>query len=56
MKPSIKKRFLMHQAVNNCNLNMDRHVCLIKTEAYRARTDTRTDKKVITELPKILTN
>ena len=37
---------------------MDRQVCVIKTVAYRARTDTqthaRTDKKVKTEGPKIL--
>ena len=35
---------------------MDRQVCVIKTVAYRARTDTRTDKKVKTEGPKILSN
>ena len=28
-------------------LNMDRQVCVIKTVAYRTRTDTQTDKKVI---------
>ena len=40
---------------------MDRQVCVIITVAYRARTDTqtppaRTDKKVKTEGPKILSN
>ena len=35
---------------------MDRQVCLIKTVAYRARKDTRTDKKVKTEGPKVLSN
>ena len=35
---------------------MDRQVCVIKTFAYRARTDTQTDKKVKTERPKILSN
>ena len=46
--------FLRDQAVHECNLNMDRQVCVIKAVAYRVRTDTRTDKKVKTEGPKIL--
>ena len=38
---------------------MDGQVCVIKTVAYRARTDTQTDtdrQKVKTEGPKILSN
>ena len=42
-------------------LNIDRQICVIKTVAYRARTDTqthatRTGKKVKTEGPKMLSN
>ena len=59
MKPSLKKNW--HQAVQKFNLNIDRQVCVIKTVAYRARTDTHTiyaraEKKVKTEGPKILSN
>ena len=50
MKHSIKKyKKLRHQAVHMAKLNMDRQVCVIKTVAYRAKTDTQThtwtDKK-----------
>ena len=59
MKPFIKKK-LRHQAVHECNLNMDRQVCVIKTMAYRAWTDRhnhrRMDKSLKTEGPKILSN
>ena len=58
MKPSIKK--YVAQAVHKFNLNMDRQVCVIKTVAYRSRTDTqtdtRTDKIVKTEGPMIMSN
>ena len=37
-------------------LNIDRKVCVIKTMAYKTRTDRRADKKVKTEEPKILSN
>ena len=41
-------------------LNMDRQVCVIKTVAYRANTDTHTDtwtdKSLKTEGPMILSN
>ena len=44
-----KNKKLRHQAVHMANLNMDRQVCVIKTVAYRARTDrqrhTWTDKE-----------
>ena len=56
-----QKLFLWHQTVDIMYLNMDRQVCVIKTVAYRARTDTqthatRTDKRVKTEGPMILSN
>ena len=35
---------------------MDRQVCMIKAVAYRAWTETRTDKSLKTEGPKILSN
>ena len=38
------------------NLTVDRQVCVIKTVAYRAWTDTGTDKSLKTEGPKILSN
>ena len=61
---NFKKFFLWHQAVHIMNLTVDRQVCVIKTLAYRANTDrqtdrqthTRTDKSLITEGPKILSN
>ena len=65
MKPFIKKYFLRNQDIHECNLNMDRQVCVIKTVAYRAWTDrqtdrqthgTWTDKRLKTEGPKILSN
>ena len=42
MKPPIKQKFLRHQADHMVKLNMDRQVCVIKTVAYRANTDTQT--------------
>ena len=43
MKPSIKKKnYDIKLFIYLCNLNMDRQVCVIKTVAYRARTDTHT--------------
>ena len=62
MKPFTPKKLLRHQAVHECNLNTDRQVCVVKTVAYRARTDRHTDtrhtdrQKVKTEGPKILSN
>ena len=61
MKPFIQNKFcLRHQAVHECNLNMDRQVCVIKTVAYRAWTDRqnhrRTDKSLKNEGPTILSN
>ena len=54
MKPSIN--FLRHQAFHECNLNTDRQVYAIKTVAYRALTETRTDKSLKSEGPKIMSN
>ena len=56
MNPFIKKKIkkIRHQAVHECNLNMDRQVCVIKTVAHRVWTETRTDKSLKTEGPKIL--
>ena len=51
MKPSIKQNYGIKLFIN-----MDPQVCVIKTVAYRARTDTRTDKKVKPKEPKILSN
>ena len=56
---NFKKFFLWHQAVHIMNLNVDRHVCVIKTVAYSMRTDRqtdvrRTDKSLKTEGPMIL--
>ena len=45
MKPPIKKQILRHQADHMVNLNMDQQVCVIKTVAYRANTDTQTDRQ-----------
>ena len=62
MKPSINKNILLrHRAVHEVDLTMDRQVCVIKTVAYRSRTDRHTDtctdrQKVKTEGPKILSN
>ena len=57
---NFKKFFLWHQAVHLMNLTVDRQVCVIKTVAVRLRTDThtdtRTDKSLKTEGPKILSN
>ena len=49
-----KKFILWHEALHITYLNVDRQVCVIKTVAYRARTDTHTpqgQKKVNTEGP-----
>ena len=40
-----KKFFLWHQAVHITYLDVDRQVCVIKTVAYRSRTDTQTDTR-----------
>ena len=57
MKPSIKKKKLRHQAVHEGDLNMDRQVCVIKTVAYRARTDRHRDRQSLkNEGPKIVSN
>ena len=62
---NFKKFFLWHQAVHIMYLNVDLQGCVIKTVAYRARTDrqtrhmahvTWTDKSLKTEGPKILSN
>ena len=48
---------MRYQTVHKCNLNMERQICAIKTVAYRARTDRRTDRqKSKTDGPKILSN
>ena len=41
---NLKKFFLWHQAVHIMNLTVDRRVCVIKTVAYRARTDRQKSK------------
>ena len=45
MKPFIKKIILLNQDIYECNLNMDRQVCVIKTVAYKAWTDRQTDRQ-----------